>query len=244
VSSTFIYGWSTELVVGEWDANEKMSGLDFGYSQTKWVAEQLVLSAQRKGLDVRIYRPSLISPNAAGFGSEDDILVRLTAFMIEHGLAVNGLNQLSLLPPDLIADHIVGLMHRPIDDTGFVFNMTADDYYNLTDITRILSERYGYSFTYHDIPSFSEEVNRRCTPQDPLYPLVDFITRSADKITAMRDKRYDNTQYRRARAQAKVHLHEPALTDTVDNLVRFLRRTQMISEAKANQGGHRVPVFS
>jgi thioester reductase-like protein len=244
VSSTFIYGWSTELVVGEWDANEKMSGLDFGYSQTKWVAEQLVLSAQRKGLDVRIYRPSLISPNAAGFGSEDDILVRLTAFMIEHGLAVNGLNQLSLLPPDLIADHIVGLMHRPIDDTGFVFNMTADDYYNLTDITRILSERYGYSFTYHDIPSFSEEVNRRCTPQDPLYPLVDFITRSADKITAMRDKRYDNTQYRRARAQAKVHLHEPALTDTVDNLVRFLRRTQMISEAKANQGGHRVPVYS
>jgi thioester reductase-like protein len=243
VSSTFIYGWSTELVVGEWDANAKMSGLDFGYSQTKWVAEPLVLSAQRKGLDVRIYRPSLISPNSAGFGSEDDILVRLTAFMIEHGLAVNGLNQLSLLPPDLIADHVVEMMSLPAE-AGSVFNMTADDYYNLTDITRILSERYGYSFTYHDIPSFADEVNRRCTPQDPLYPLVDFISRSADKITAMRDKRYDNTEYRKARALAKVDLHEPELTETVDNLVRFLRQTQMVTKRGAELGGQRVHAFS
>lgn len=235
VSSTFIYGWSTEPVVGEWDANAKMSGLDFGYSQTKWVAEQLVLAARRQGLDVRIYRPSLISPTRAGFGSQDDILVRLTAFMIEHGLAVDALNQISLLPADLIADHVVALMGLPTDATsgGHVYNMTADDYYNLTDITRVLSERHGYRFDYHNIPSFVEQLNRRCTPRDQLYPLVDFLVRSADKIAAMRDKRYDNAQYRGARAMAKVHLREPALTDTVDNLVRFLRREQLITEAEA-----------
>jgi thioester reductase-like protein len=231
VSSTFIYGWSTEPVVGEWDANAKMSGLDFGYSQTKWVAEQLVLAAQRQGLDVRIYRPSLISPTRAGFGSQDDVLVRLTAFMIEHGLAVNALNQISLLPADLIADHVVALMDLPAQ-AGSVFNMTADDYYNLTDITRVMSERYGYQFDYHAIPSFVELVNRRCGPRDALYPLVDFLTRSADKIAAMRDKRYDNAQYRHARALGKVHLREPALTDTVDNLVRFLRNERLITEAE------------
>jgi thioester reductase-like protein len=234
VSSTFIYGWSTEPVVGEWDANAKMSGLDFGYSQTKWVAEQLALEAQRKGLDVRIYRPSLISPTRAGFGSQDDILVRLTAFMIEHGLAVSALNQLSLLPADLIGEHIVALMGLPKDDAfGSVFNMTADDYYNLTDVTRVLSERFGYRFDYHDIPSFAEQLNRRCGPRDQLYPLVDFLTRSADKIAAMRDKRYDNTQYRHARVKAKVRLREPALTETVENLVRFLRRQRLITEGEA-----------
>ena len=111
--------------------------------------------------------------------------------------------------------------------------MTADDYYSLKDVTRMLSERHGYRFTYHDIPSFTEQVNRRCTPRDPLYPLVDFLSRSADKIAAMRDKRYDNTQYRHARALAKVHLREPALTKTVDNLVRFLRRERLITEAEA-----------
>src|SRR5262249_60464237 len=123
VSSTVIYGWSALPVVGEWDANEEMNGLDFGYSQTKWVAEQLVLAAQRQGLDVRIYRPSLISPTSAGFGSQEDILVRLTAFMIEQGIAVSARNQISLLPADLIGDHIVALMDLPAD-AGTVFNMT------------------------------------------------------------------------------------------------------------------------
>ncbi|HYB37849.1 MAG TPA: thioester reductase domain-containing protein [Mycobacterium sp.] len=234
VSSTFIYGWSVKPVVGESDANAEMSALDFGYSQTKWVAEQLVLAAQRQGLDVRIYRPSLISPTSAGFGTQDDILVRTMAFMIEHGIAANALNQLSLLPADLIADHIVALMDLPAE-AGTVFNMTADDYYNLVDITRILSERYGYRFAYHDIPSFAEQMNRRSTPRDPIYPLVDFLTRSADKIAAMRDKRYGNTQYRHARALAKVHLREPALTETVDNLVRFLRSERLITENQSEK---------
>jgi hypothetical protein len=153
------------------------------------------------------------------------------AFMIEHGLAVNAHNQLSLLPADLVADHIVALMGLPAE-AGTAFNVTADDYYNLMDITRVLSERHGYRFAYLDIPSFSEQVNRRCAPRDPLYPLVDFLTRSADKIAAMRDKRYDNTQYRHARALAKARLREPALTDTVDDLVRFLRSERLITEAQ------------
>ena len=136
-----------------------------------------------------------------------------------------------LLPADLIADHIVELMGLP-DEAGTVFNLTADDYYNIMDITRVLSERFGYRFTYHDIPSFAEKLNRRCAPRDPMYPLVDFLTRSADKIAAMRDKRYDNSQYRHARALAKVHLREPALSDTVEDLVRFLRSERLITEAE------------
>ena len=232
VSSTFIFGWSTKPVVREWDANTEMNGLDFGYSQTKWVAEQLALAAQQKGLDVRIYRPALISPTSAGFGSQEDIIVRLMAFMIQHGIAINAHNQVSLLPADLIGDHIVALMDLPAQ-AGTVFNMTAGDYYNLADITRILSGRYGYRFAYHDIPSFVEQANRRCTPNDPLYPLVDFLTRSADKIEAMRDKRYDNTQYRSARALAKTRLQEPTLTDTVDHFVHFLRQENLITVAEA-----------
>ena len=154
--------------------------------------------------------------------------------MIEHGLAVNAHNQFSLLPANLIADHIVALMGLPAE-AGTVFNMTADDYYNIMDITRVLSERYGYRFTYHDIPSFTEQVNRRCAPRDPMYPLVDFLTRSADKIAAMRDKRYDNSQYRHARGLAKVHLREPALTKTVEDLVRFLRSERLISENQSEK---------
>jgi thioester reductase-like protein len=222
ISSTFIYGWNTKSFLRESDLNAEMTGLDFGYSQTKWVAEQLVHAAQRQGLDVRIYRPELITPTSAGFGSEDDIFVRFTAFMIEHGLAVNDRHQLSLLPADMVADHIVALMDVPAE-AGTIFNITADDYYNIMDVTRLMSERHGYRFSYLDMPSFVEQLNRRCTPRDPIYPLLDFLTRSSEKITAAAHKRYDSIQYRHARALAKVRLREPALTDTVDNLVGFVR---------------------
>jgi hypothetical protein len=86
-----------------------------------------------------------------------------------------------------------------------------------------MSERYGYRFDYHDIPSFTEQMKRRCTPRDSLFPLLDFLTRSSDKIEDEQLKRYDNTHYRRARELAKVRLREPTLTDTVDDLVRFVQ---------------------
>jgi len=38
-----------------------MAALDFGYAQSKWVAEQLVFAAGRQGLNVRVYRPSFIT---------------------------------------------------------------------------------------------------------------------------------------------------------------------------------------
>jgi hypothetical protein len=46
----------------------------------------------------------------------------------------------------------------------------------------------------------------------------------------MRDKRYDNTQYRHRRGLIDVRLREPALTETVDHLVRFLRNERLITE--------------
>jgi hypothetical protein len=48
----------------------------------------------------------------------------------------------------------------------------------------------------------------------------------------MRDKRYDNTQYRHRRGLTKVRLREPALTETVDHLVRFLRSEHLITEVE------------
>jgi len=69
VSSTFIYGWTVKARLFETDNNPEMENLDFGYAQSKWVAEQLVLAAQQHGLDARIYRPSLISASTNGVGS-------------------------------------------------------------------------------------------------------------------------------------------------------------------------------
>src|SRR5271165_2504814 len=50
VSTTFVFGWAVKKVLYETDLNENMELLDFGYSQSKWVSEQVVMDACRRGL--------------------------------------------------------------------------------------------------------------------------------------------------------------------------------------------------
>ena len=227
ISTTFVYGWTPHLVVGEADRNPGMENLDFGYSQTKWVAEQLAFSAARQGLDVRVYRPSLIGPTRAGAGSRDDILVRSVAFVLRYGVAARAENQLSVLSADLVAHHIVAIARLP-EVSSDTFNITADDVYTAEDVLRKVCELYGYSFTYHDVETFVAECRRLSTPRDPIYPLINFAERSYSKALSMKDKRYDNAQYRKARVQAQCRLEHPPLDETVRDVIEFMRAEGLI----------------
>ena len=113
VSTTFIFGWAVKSVLYETDSNANMELLDFGYSQTKWVAEQVVFDAQRRGLSVRVFRPALVSPSVDGGGNNFDIAVRLVAFMVNHGIGVDTLNQVSFVPADIMANNIVAISTSP-----------------------------------------------------------------------------------------------------------------------------------
>ncbi|TFW17243.1 thioester reductase domain-containing protein [Duganella callida] len=227
ISTTFIFGWTTQALLSETDNNDAMANLDFGYAQTKWVAEQLVLAARAGGLDARIYRPSLISTSTTGAGDRDDVAVRLLAFMINHGVAVDAANQLSILAADVAADNLAAIIGAG-GEGGAAMHLTVDDYYNMADLTRLITRDYGYRFTYYDIPGFIAEMNRRCTRADPLYPLLDFFNRSATKIAAMQLKRYSNQRYRAARRRSGQSRAAPALADTVSFLIAYLRAERMI----------------
>lgn len=226
ISSTVIFGWTQSAEVSESDNNEAMVNLDFGYAQSKWVAEQLVFAAARHGLDTRIYRPAFLSPSTDGVGSRNDIALLLLAFMIKYGIAVNALNQISFLPVDLVADSIATMFQKhKLPHT--TFHVTADSYYNLVDITRLITEEYGYPFVYYEIADFVAEVNRRCTKEDPLYPLLPFINRSHSKMAAMQHKRYNNEQYRETRKRLQ-GIDEPALKDVVSYLMAYLLAEELI----------------
>jgi thioester reductase-like protein len=227
VSSTFIYGWTAKSVLLETDNNAAMENLDFGYAQSKWVAEQLVLGAMEHGLDARIYRPSLISASTGGVGSRDDIAVRLLAFMIRHGVAVSARNQISFLPADLVADNIALLFKEP-ELPARTLHLTVDDYYNMEDVTRVISRKYGYQFDYYDIPGFMQQMTQRCTQEDLLYPLTDFFVRSQDKLVAMQHKRYNNDMYRKARAQVGGQ-GDPALDQTVAFIMDHMLREGIVA---------------
>ncbi|MEK7469912.1 MAG: thioester reductase domain-containing protein [Planctomycetota bacterium] len=242
VSSTFIHGWTSKKTLLETDHNLEMMNLDFGYSQSKWVAEQLVYAAGKQGLKIRVYRPSLISASADGIGGRDDISIRLLSFMIQHGVAVNARNQISFLPVDIAAHNIAAIFSQR-ETRAETFHVTVDDYYNMMDVTRTITRDYGYPFTYYEIPEFVEQMNRRCTREDLLYPLVDFFNAAQDKVAAMQHKRYSNEEYRRARATTGKARPDPSLDQTVSWLVQYMLREGIIPERArpAATGGAGAP---
>jgi thioester reductase-like protein len=230
VSTTFVFGWAVKSVLYETDLNENMELLDFGYSQSKWVAEQVVVDARTRGLTARIFRPALVSPSVTGGGNNFDIAVRLVAFMVNHGIGVDTLNQVSFVPADIVANNIVAISTTP--GTGNkTYHVTRDDYSNMMDITGLITKATGRQFEIFSLPDFVPELIRRCRKEDLLFPLLDFLVGSVDNISAMEFKRYDSSSYQMARDASVWGKPDPSLEDTVNGILKFMHRKGIISVA-------------
>ncbi len=227
ISTTFVFGWATKDVLYETDQNSGMDHLDFGYSQSKWVAEQLVLSAMAHGLEARIFRPALITPSLDGRGSNLDITLRLLAFMVKHGVSVDTQNQVSFMPVDVTASNIVAVAGQP-GTINKTFHITRDRLETMPQITEIISEKTTIKFNAFPLKDFVPELIERCTRDDLLYPLLDFLVESVDNIAAMEYKLYDNSCYRSARDQAPFGLQDPPLENVVEGIISFLKRRNLL----------------
>jgi thioester reductase-like protein len=230
ISTTFVFGWAVKSVLWETDFNQDMELLDFGYSQTKWVAEQVVADARNKGLSARIFRPALVSPSVAGGGNNFDIAVRLVAFMVNHGIGVDTLNQVSFVPADVVANNIVAISTSP-DTANKTYHVVRDDYSNMLDITELITKSTGRQFQIFSLPDFVPELIRRCRKEDLLFPLLDFLVGSVDNISSMEFKRYDNSSYQAARDASAWGKADPTLEDTVNGILKFMHRKGIISVA-------------
>ena len=230
VSTTFVFGWAVKSVLYETDGNENMELLDFGYSQSKWVAEKVVEDARSKGLSVRIFRPALVSPSVTGGGNNFDIAVRLVAFMVNHGIGVDALNQVSFVPADVVANNIVAISTTAGTENK-TYHVVRDDYANMLDITGLITKATGRQFEIFSIADFVPELIRRCRKEDLLFPLLDFLVGSVDNISAMEFKRYDSSCYQIARDASKWGVADPSLEDTVNGILKFMHRKGIISVA-------------
>jgi len=230
VSTTFVFGWAVKSVLHETDLNENMELLDFGYSQSKWVAEQVVVDARNRGLSARIFRPALVSPSVTGGGNNFDIAVRLVAFMVNHGIGVDTLNQVSFVPADIVANNIVAIS-TTAGTTNKTYHVTRDDYSNMMDITGLITKATGRQFETFRLPDFVPELIRRCRKEDLLFPLLDFLVGSVDNISAMEFKRYDSSCYQMARDASAWGKADPSLEDTVNGILKFMYRKGIISVA-------------
>jgi amino acid adenylation domain-containing protein/thioester reductase-like protein len=100
ISTLSVFASNGPRIVRESEIDEAET-LDDTYSQSKWVAEQLVRQAGKRGLPVCIYRPSrIIGHSKTGFSNLNDLFSR----------GVKGCLQLGLLPPmEKIEDNMVSV---------------------------------------------------------------------------------------------------------------------------------------
>lgn len=231
ISTTFIFGWTVHANVLENERNLNMEGLNFGYSQSKWVAEQLIFEAHKRGVKVNVFRPSLISASKNGQYMQGDITTRVIGYMMRQGISTNAINQLSLLPVDVTANNIVAIAILTNDITQNTYHVTAGSYYTMQDVTKIIHRHFSYEFSYGDIDDFLAHIDKNCTKEDDLYPLVPFFNNNNDKLKSMGHKRYDNRNYRELCQLSNNSMAEPPLEYIVSWIVSFLKKEKLVPEA-------------
>lgn len=228
ISTTFIFGWSVKDTLYETDRNEHMERLDFGYSQSKWVSEQLVFHAIHQGLRARVFRPALISPSIDGEGYNFDISIRLLAFMLKHGIETSAQNQVSFTPANMAAHNIVAICQNQ-ESSGQTFHVTRDTYASMHDVMHLMSQLTGKTFQSFSLEDFVPEVVGRCTKEDLLFPLLNFLVKSVKNISSMEFKLYSNDNYIKFR-RASVHgLDDPSLEAVVQGILTFMSNHQIVS---------------
>jgi thioester reductase-like protein len=230
ISSTTIFGWSDKRNLLERDSNPEMAGLDFGYAQTKWVSEQLVLQAREQGIDAQIYRPAFLTASTAGFGHSTDIVVRLLSFMIKYGVSFSTDIQLSFMPVDIAAHNIAAVMTSSVKPQEPVLHVTIDEYFNMVDLTTQISKDFGILFRYVDMEEFSREMKRLGSVADPIFPMVDFVVRSHSKVVMMEHKRYRNTAFRLALERSGAGVPDAPLKETTSFIMAHLRAQGMLPQ--------------
>lgn len=146
----------SEKHVFEDEIPDKSEGLKMGYTQTKWVAEQLLAEARRRGIPVSIYRPGRISGDSrTGACQTDDFLWRMVKGSIQLGCAPDVDARAEMSPVNFISRAIVYLsMQKESINKGFhLFNTQP---MQMRDLMEAMKE-LGYEV---DIVSYDEWMER------------------------------------------------------------------------------------
>ena len=86
----------------------------YGYTQTKWVGEQLVQAARKRGIPVTIYRPGHITGDSiTGASNTNDLLHTIVLVCLRLGAAPLRDVEIDVTPVDYVAKALVELSFQP-----------------------------------------------------------------------------------------------------------------------------------
>jgi len=164
-------------IVTEQDQPAHGSGIYLGYSQSKWVAEKLVLQARDRGLPVCIYRAPFISGHSqTGGWYTDDFVCRMIKGCIEMGTFPDLDYQFEMAPVDYISQAIAYLSHRP-QSLGQTFHLMNPQPVHLCQFIEWL-QAAGYPVQKIPYEQWLEQLQSPAVSSShPLKPLLPFFTK-------------------------------------------------------------------
>ncbi|MBW4635669.1 MAG: thioester reductase domain-containing protein [Iphinoe sp. HA4291-MV1] len=172
-------------VVSESDQLLHSEDMYLGYSQSKWVAEKLVMMARERGLPVCIYRPPFISGHSqTGVWNTNDIICRIIKGYIQMESMPDLDSLLDLSPVDYVSRAIVYLS-RQKESLGKAFHLNNPQPIHWSQVGDLL-RYFGYSIKKASYEHWLSQLNNTMRAQDnPLYPLLPFFIKkwSQEQLT-------------------------------------------------------------
>ncbi|MEH2071037.1 MAG: thioester reductase domain-containing protein [Nostoc sp.] len=161
-------------VVTESDPLIHSEGMKLAYSQSKWVAEKLVMIARDRKISVSIYRPPFISGHSqTGVWYKDDVICRTIKGCIQMGSIIDITDRLDLAPVDYISQSIVYLS-RQKDFLGKAFHLNNPQPGSWNQLANFLRS-FGYPIKHIAYKDWQVQLTHAVrSKENPLYHLLPF----------------------------------------------------------------------
>ncbi|KAK7873449.1 hypothetical protein R5R35_000229 [Gryllus longicercus] len=215
------------------DMSQYADQLTSGYSQSKWVAEQLVFRAKARGHPVSIYRCGNVAgpQDIASWNPADFTLLMLQGCI--HSLTAPDINwQIELTPVDFVSRVIVTMVQDLMQSIGKVFHLTNTNTMDSQLLWQLLRVQ-GYELSivpynkwYDTIKTMSQDDSCKAAGSfRALLYLLDNLVIEPSFFSNMTTFTQDNLQH-----LLKLHNMEypPVNAELMRNYLRYLARINLI----------------
>ncbi|KAL3425272.1 L-aminoadipate-semialdehyde dehydrogenase [Phlyctema vagabunda] len=142
------------------DMQGSRSGLGTGYGQTKWVSEQLVREAGKRGLRGSVIRPGyILGDSETGICNTDDFLVRMLKGCIQLSARPRIINTVNSVPVNHVARVVVAAALNPIENGVHVVHVTGHPRLRMNEYLSYL-EYYGFKAPEVDYDQWKDELEK------------------------------------------------------------------------------------
>ena len=173
-------------VVQEHEHFESAKDLHMGYTQTKWVAEKLMMVAQSRGLPVTIYRPGMLTGHSqSGVVQTNDLMCRIIKGIVQLEAAPQLAHYVNMTPIDFASQSIIYSSLQP-ESWGKAFHVINPQ---PLPWQTLISELRQFGFSLETMSHHSWQTKLRYSAQSQthdnvLAPMLSLFTEAGkDQIT-------------------------------------------------------------